>query len=631
MLERLDMIADLLDSGPVVIRDAVSGVITHWARGAEQLYGWKRGEALGRVERELLATQKAVDGALIDQSLARHGSWEGEVQQMHRDGRRLFVRRRLIAIRPDAILLLNQDISDLKNAQAELAAREAHLRSILDTVPEAMVVIDERGHIVSFSAAAERLFGYTAAELRGRNVSTLMPPPDREGHDRYLSTYLATGRRHIIGYGRIVTGLKKDGTRFPMELAVGETAARGERIFTGFIRDLTSRHRMEEELRQAQKMEAIGQLTGGIAHDFNNLLTVISGNLEMVERRLGEGVEHELIRAAQEAADDGARLTGQLLAFGRRQPLDAQLVDVGQLVTHFSDLVRRTLGEMVELRTVVTGSANHAMIDTSQMQNALLNLALNARDAMPRGGRLTIEIGRAEIGLEKTGTRPDMRPGEYVLIAVSDTGAGMTAEVRQRAFEPFFTTKSAGAGTGLGLSMVYGFVAQSGGHIRLVSEPGHGTVVRIYLPAAKAAVKAESAAGLAAKASRALPGGSETILVVEDEPRVRRIAVARLSDLGYRVIEASGAAEALSIVEQTADIDLLFSDVVMPGGMDGAALAARVQALRPGIKLLLTSGYAEPSIAGRGRSGNGAWLRKPYTKEALARRLRGLLDTGPPR
>ncbi|SHF93108.1 PAS domain S-box-containing protein [Kaistia soli DSM 19436] len=620
----LDTIAALLDAGSIIIHDAKSGVISHWSSGSEALYGWTREEAVGQPLQQFLLTSFASPRAAMVNALAKTGSWDGEVQQRHRDGRMLAIASRMIAVPPGSVLCVNHDLSDLKRAQLEIATREAHLRSILETVPEAMVIIDEKGTIDSFSAAAERLFGYSANEVRGHNVRMLMPPPDRDNHDNYLARYLATGRRHIIGYGRIVTGTKKDGSRFPMELAVGETVANGQRIFTGFIRDLTSRHKLEEELRQAQKMEAIGQLTGGIAHDFNNLLTIISGNLEMIEQRVEAGPTRELIQAAQEAADDGARLTGQLLAFGRRQPLNAQLADISQLVAHFSDLLRRALGETIELRTVVTGSSNHAMVDASQLQNALLNLALNARDAMPRGGRLTVEISHAEIALAETGSRPDMRPGDYVLISVSDTGTGMTPAVRERAFEPFFTTKGVGAGTGLGLSMVYGFVTQSGGLIRLESEPGHGTTVRIYLPGARPAAAALGE-GKTSEAPGRPQGGTETILVVEDEPRVRRVAVARLRDLGYEVIEVSDAAEALAVAGEDRTIDLLFSDVVMPGGMDGDTLAAEIRALRPGIKVLLTSGYAEPSIAERGQAETGTWLRKPYTTAALATRLRALL------
>ena len=417
--------------------------------------------------------------------VANVGAWRGELTHQHRDGHAVSVASRWVALLPEGrpgliILQTNNDISDLKETQAGLAAREAHLRSILDTVPEAMVVIDEGGTVSSFSAAAEKLFGHTANEVCGRNVKMLMPSPDREAHDTYLSRYLTTGERRIIGYGRVVTGLRKNGTTFPMELAVGEALANGKRIFTGFIRDLTSRNKMEDELRQAQKMEAVGQLTGGIAHDFNNLLTVISGNLEMIENQIDDDKLRELLREAQDATTDGAKLTEQLLAFGRRQPLNPKLTDVGKLIADFSDLLRRTLGETIELRTVVKGASKQALVDASQLQNVLLNLALNARDAMPRGGSLTVEISPAQLDLDYVQMYPEVRTGDYVLVSVTDSGIGMSAEVRARAFEPFFTTKGPGSGTGLELSMVYGFVKQSGGHIQLYSEPGQGTSVRSF-------------------------------------------------------------------------------------------------------------------------------------------------------
>ncbi|MGH6781127.1 MAG: ATP-binding protein, partial [Sphingomonadaceae bacterium] len=441
----------------------------------------------------------------------------------------------------------------------------------------------------------------------------------------YISRYMTTGERRIIGFGRVVTGQRKDGTTFPMELAIGEAATSGKRIFTGFIRDLTSRHRMEEELRQAQKMEAVGQLTGGIAHDFNNLLTVISGNLEMIERRLEDGRLRALLREAQEAADDGAKLTGQLLAFGRRQTLNAKLADIGELVSNFADLLRRTLGETIELRTVITGAPLSAMVDTAQLQNALLNLALNARDAMPRGGRLTVEIARARLDADYAQMYPQVRTGDYVLVSVSDTGVGMSAEVKQRAFEPFFTTKGVGAGTGLGLSMVYGFAKQSGGHLQLYSELDQGTTVRLFLPAAVSlrAGASERDGGGAEQADS--PRGHESILVVEDDARVRRVAVARLEDEGYQVIEAATGAQALALIAEHPEIRLLFTDIVMPGGMLGDELAKEVRILRPDIKILFTSGYAEPSLAGW-ELAESSWLKKPYTARELATRLRTLLD-----
>ncbi|MCK0195313.1 PAS domain S-box protein [Ancylobacter sp. 6x-1] len=628
----LDEIVRVLDGANIIVH-GFDGIITGWSTGCEELYGWLREEALGAVAHELLCTVFPQPLEVIRDHLLRHETWKGQLEQRDRFGNRLYVASRWTALHSEdeagteakrAIVETNIDVSDLRNAQADLLAREAHLRSILDTVPEAVVVIDEAGIITSFSTAAEQLFGYTAAEACGQNVSLLMPQPDKGAHDSYIHRYLNTGERRIIGYGRVVTGMRKDGESFPMELAIGEAIANGTRIFTGFIRDLTSRQRMEEELRQAQKMEAVGQLTGGLAHDFNNLLTVISGNLEMLEARLTDERQRVLLREAQDAAGDGAKLTGQLLAFGRRQPLNAQLNDVGQLLSNFSGLLRRTLGETVQLRTTITGASNLALVDSSQLQNALLNLALNARDAMQRGGLLSIEVSRTRIDVDYARMYPEVRTGDYVVISVSDTGTGMTADVKQRAFEPFFTTKAVGSGTGLGLSMVYGFVKQSGGHVQLYSEMDRGTCVRLFLPAGAAREDADAKAG---PAGADLPGGHETILVVEDDARVRRVAVARLEDAGYTVIPAQNAQEALALLEKHPEIRLLFTDIVMPGGMTGDELAREVRHHRPDMKILFTSGYSEPSVAGRELAADGAWLRKPYTARELTLRLRQLLDS----
>ena len=623
----LDEIVQVLDDANILVYE-FDGRIVRWSGGCEDLYGWNAREALGQNVRQLLRTEFPQPLDVILRDVRRDGTWKGELTQRHRDGRRIFVVSRWVVVIRQApedsvVLATNIDISELKNAQAALASRQSHLLSILDTVPEAMVVIDEAGIMMSFSKAAEKLFGYAADEVCGRNVKALMPDPDRSRHDGYIGRYLATGERRIIGFGRVVTGQRKDGTTFPMELAVGEAAANGQRIFTGFIRDLTSRHRMEEELRQSQKMEAIGQLTGGIAHDFNNLLTVISGNLEMVERRLEDGQLLELLREAQGATDDGAKLTGQLLAFGRRQALNAKLTNIGELVSTFSELLRRTLGETIELQTVVTGHSLTALVDTTQLQNALLNLALNARDAMPRGGRLRVEIARTHLDPDYVQMYPQIRLGDYVLISVSDTGVGMTEEVKQRAFDPFFTTKGVGAGTGLGLSMVYGFARQSGGHVQLYSELDEGTTVRLFLPAANPVSVPD--AGNVDPVPATKPSADECILVVEDDARVRRVVVARLEEEGYHVIQAADGKEALSLVAAHPEIRLLFTDIIMPGGMFGDELAREARILRPSLKVLFTSGYAEPSLAGR-ELAEGSWLKKPYTARELASRLRVLLD-----
>jgi PAS domain S-box-containing protein len=627
--EDLDAALRLLNHANLIVH-RLEGTIFGWSAGCEALYGWTRQEAVGNVIHQLLSTRFPKPREEICAEVLSAGVWEGEILHKHKEGHTVVSATRWVALRipdePEPIIIqTNNDVTNMKSTEINLAEREAHLRSILDTVPDSMIVIEENGTITSFSAAAERLFGYSAGEVRGRNVKMLMPSPDREKHDGYLNRYITTGERRIIGYGRVVTGQRKDGTLFPMELAVGETRVNGKRIFTGFVRDLTSRHKIEEELRQAQKMEAIGQLTGGLAHDFNNLLTVISGNLEMIESRLNDEKLLTMLREAQGAAEDGAKLTGQLLAFGRKQPLNPKIVDVGQLVSGFSDLLRRSVGETIELRTIISGGSNEALVDASQLQNAILNLTLNARDAMPRGGRLSIEISRVKLDVDYAQMYPHVRTGDYVLVSVTDNGAGMSQEVKQRAFEPFFTTKSVGAGTGLGLSMVYGFAKQSGGHIQLYSEEGQGTSVRVFLPAVQYATDMASP-GEQAAVKRALPGGSEKILAVEDDARVRRVAVSRLIDLGYEVIEAENGAVALERLKQHPDIALLFTDVVMPGGMTGDELAEIVRRERPEIKVLFTSGYAEPEIAGRELAASGSWLKKPYTARELAERLRELLD-----
>ena len=488
MSAELTSLATILDLANVIIAD-VEGKVLHWTTGCERLYGWTSREAAGQVVHELLKSKYPMPRSEILAALREHGSWEGEIEHQTKSGSAVSIASLWVARKSEDgdirfVFQNNSDITGLRRTQAELAAREAHLRSILDTVPEAMIVIDEQGQVTSFSAAAAKLFGYSAEEVIGHNVKMLMPEPYQAEHDGYLANYRRTGEARIIGYGRLVKGLTKDGAVFPMELAVGEARADGQRIFTGFVRDLTSREKIESELRQSQKMEAVGQLTGGVAHDFNNLLTVITANLEMLTPRLSDPDQRELVKEAHDAAQDGAKLAAQLLAFGRRQPLNPKPTDIGPLVSNFAELLRRTLGEFIELRILGVGSAHLTAVDSSLLLNALLNLAINARDAMPDGGRLTVEITHARLDTDYAQAYPDIRIGHYVLITVTDTGSGMSEEVRRRAFEPFFTTKPTGAGTGLGLSMVYGFVKQSGGNIQIYSELGQGTSVRVFLPAA---------------------------------------------------------------------------------------------------------------------------------------------------
>jgi PAS domain S-box-containing protein len=400
--------------------------------------------------------------------------------------------------------------------------------------------------------------------------------------------------------------------------------------------EIEQRERIAEELRQAQKMEIIGQLTGGVAHDFNNLLTIILGNLETLRRQLERPAPDpaRLQRAADNAvrgAERAAALTQRLLAFSRRQPLEPKALDVNRLVAAMSDLLRRTLGERIAVETVLAGGlwATHA--DPNQLESAILNLALNGRDAMPEGGRLTIETANAHLDESYAVRQPELAPGQYVVVAVTDSGLGMSREVLGQAFEPFFTTKDAGHGTGLGLSQVYGFVKQSGGHVSIYSEPGLGTTVKIYLPRLHGAERL--AEPPAQDAAAAADERSQTVLVVEDDDDVRTHSAEVLNELGYRVLEAQNAASALEILEREPDLALLFTDVGLPGGMNGRQLAEEACRRRPRLRVLFTTGYAKNAIVHDGRLDPGVQLiTKPFSFAALAAKVRGLLDgdVGPP-
>ena len=616
-------------ASPIVLLSPTFAILELNAE-AEDLYGRPRREILGSDYLGLTddaprvgLTRTDLKSVLVGRAVrSREGTVrrpDGSERVLLWNATRLLDTRK----RPIGIIAVAQDITERQRAEEALREREARLSSIIATAPDAIITIDERGIVQSFSAAAERLFGYSAGEVVGRNVKILMLSPHFEAHDGYLERYMRTGEKRIIGIGRKVEAKRKDGSVFPMELAVGEVRLGATRIFTGFIRDLTARAKMEEELRQAQKMEAIGQLTGGVAHDFNNLLTVISGNLEMLESRL-EGANRDILREAQEAAELGAKLSSRLLAFGRRQPLNPKPIDLSGLVSGMADLLRRSLGESIDVEMRISPDLPTTLADPGQVENALLNLAINARDAMTDGGKLFIEATEAEIDEDYAAAHADVHMGRYVMMAVTDTGAGMPPDVRERAFEPFFTTKGPGMGSGLGLSMVYGFVKQSGGHVQLYSELGRGTTVRIYLPITEDE-RGTSPHGLA-RATAGVARG-EVVLVVEDDDRVRRVSVRRLQDLGYRVIEADNGPAALDILKRGEPVDLVFTDMIMPGGMTGIDVARAARASRPDLKVLFTSGYAEPTMLDGGiQMTNADWLGKPYKIGDLAAKLRALLD-----
>jgi signal transduction histidine kinase len=413
-----------------------------------------------------------------------------------------------------------------------------------------------------------------------------------------------------------------------------ELARRAEQLSDANIAletQIEQREKVEEALRQSQKMEAIGQLTGGVAHDFNNLLQVILGNMERLARRLPQGgyaigtEAHRLIEAATRAATRAATLTQRLLAFSRRQPLAPKALDLNHLVVGMLELFGRTLGETIQVETKLSGGLWRVLADENQMENALVNLAVNARDAMPQGGRLIIETGNVRLDDAYARAQEDVHAGDHVVVSVGDTGMGMTKEVLARAFDPFFTTKDIGQGTGLGLSQVYGFVRQSGGHVRIESTPGQGTSVRLYLPRFFELERLDTPVVV----PRPMPHGSrhETILVVEDEDDVRSFTRETLRELGYEVREAASGPAALQMMEGTPDLRLLFTDIGLPGGLNGRQLADEARRRWPSLKVLLTTGYTRDSTVRHGRLEPGLELLvKPFTEADLARKIREVLD-----
>lgn len=495
-------------------------------------------------------------------------------------------------------------------------------RALMDNAVDGLIIIDHTGMVQAFNRAAEEIFGYAGDEVIGRNVSMLMPDSFGRAHDGYIGAYLGSRVAKIIGVGREVSGKRKDGSEFPMDLSVGEIANAEGPFFVGTVRDVSDRKEREEHLRRTYKMEALGQLTGGVAHDFNNLLAVLMMDLEMLDDMTqGDDPRHELVREAREVAQAGADLTRRLLAFSRSQPLDPRAVDLAQLIRDIAGILRRTLGDEIEIDTLLPGSLWKVQADPGELENALINLSINARDAMPDGGRLSIATANTEIDANTAAALGDFSAGDYVAVSVTDTGVGMPPEVLDRAFEPFFSTKEKESGTGLGLSMVFGFVKQSGGHVGIHSRVGNGTTVSLYLPRAGSAVGRARPVGAAAGD---LPGGAESILLVEDHAQLRRRGVTMLRELGYAVIEASNGPEALQTLESNAEIDLLFTDIVMPGGMTGAQLADRAETLRPGLPVLFTTGYAEHSQLPEDK--RAAVLHKPFSRRELAESIRAMLD-----
>lgn len=518
-----------------------------------------------------------------------------------------------------------QDVTEFVKTQEALKERETRLQGVMDGVPDGIIAIDENGQIESFNPAAEELFGYSAPEMVGKNVTTLMSETDAAYHNDHLDRHRRTGEASVLGAApREVEGIRKDGSLVPIELSVSDVKLGGSKLFIGVVRDISERKETEERLLQAQKMEAVGQLTGGVAHDFNNMLAVVTGNLELLGEYAEVAEEAELVdllESAVDAAKRGAELTRRLLAFSRRQALKSQPTDLNALIDGMLGLVRRTLGENIEILFDPPKEPMHAEIDPAQLESAFLNLAINSRDAMLMGGTVSIKMEAMNVGKPSARKKnaPTISPGKYVVLKVTDTGSGMSKDVLDKVFEPFFTTKPVGEGTGLGLSMVYGFIKQSGGHVAIDSKVGKGTTVSLYLPWSDKPIADLRSSNDASLASM---GKGQTVLIVEDDAAVRKLVVSLIRSLGYEVIESMDANSALELIDATPKIDLMFTDVILGKGMNGVDLGREAMKRRQDIKVLYTSGYAESAIFDdRWRREGIELINKPYRKAELAKKL----------
>ncbi|WP_322517635.1 PAS domain S-box protein [Rhodopseudomonas palustris] len=611
------------------------GCVASWNRGAQRIKQFTAAEALGLHVREFYTPEDRARGEPErNLAIARdRGRFETEAWRRRKDGDRFWAQ---VAIEPlhDAhggligYAKVTSDITEQRRAEQVIREADARIATLIQTVVDGVILTDGHGRIRTFNLACQRLFGYAADDAIDRHISMLVPAAGAGELQALLRSSHRADEHGRIGAVRGATGLRRDGRIFPMDLSVGTTVQDGETAFVVVIHDLTDRKHTEEQLVHAQKMEVVGQLSGGIAHDFNNLLTVIVGNAELLGDQLKarqdlRGLAGEIGRAGQR----GAELTQRLLAFGRRQTLKPVALDCNELVESMYNLLRRTLREDIVIDTGLGADLRNAYADRAQLESAIVNLSLNAQDAMPGGGRLSITTANVALDASYQSVNQEVRPGDYVLIAVTDNGSGMPKEVLDRVFEPFFTTKEVGKGSGLGLSMVYGFVKQSNGHVSIYSEPGLGTTVRLYLPAMTAG---QPSSPDTPDAVEHLVSRGEVVLIVEDDPFVRSYGVMCLRSLGYIVIAASDGADALQTLDGDTNVDILFTDVVMPGGINGWELAETATRRRPNLRVLLTSGYALETIAGRSHGRDHLpILHKPYRKGELARRLRDVIESPP--
>ena len=617
----------LIQSAPTaVIALDREGNVDSWNPAAAKMLGWLEEEVLGRPLPIVPAEGQARHQRILE-SLQNGNVLRGEVvQPLRKDGSRFIASLSVSPLLDESgqvngSMAVLMDITRQKLAEETLRASEERYRDLFENAKDMIYTRDLEGKLTSVNKEMERITGYTREELIGMNILEIVAPEHRPVVEQFIRDSNAEASQ-VTREAELIT---KDGRRVPVQANVRVICRDGKPVEVEAIcRDLSEQKQMQAQLWQAQKMEAVGRLAGGVAHDFNNLLNVIGGYSEMLLDEAGKGSTlRHYAEEIRKAADQAASVTRQLLAFSHKQVLQPRVLDLTGLVTDLSKMLRRLIGEDVQLSTVLQPALGLVKADPSQLEQVIMNLAVNSRDAMPQGGRLTIETANVELDEEYTRLHPPCQPGPYVLLAVSDTGVGMNARTRANIFEPFFTTKPLGKGTGLGLSMVYGIVKQSGGYISVYSEPGHGTTFKIYLPR----VEATGEFLQERQAVASLPRGPETVLVVEDEPAVRELAREFLESSGYQVLDAEGGPAALELVKQyPSPIHVLLTDVIMPK-MSGKELVGEVMKLLPKTKILYMSGYTDDIIADHGILEAGTYfLQKPFTRDALASKVRKVLE-----
>jgi PAS domain S-box-containing protein len=566
------------------------------------------------------------DRAGVIETFDRSGRVSGlEVRLKQKDGTPIWVRIDGRAVRDTAgkverYEIFATDVREQRRSAEALGASEARYRELMEHAQDAIFVQDAQGIVQEVNRATEQLTGASREDLVGRSFLETLPPADREDVLREFRRTLEHGRTIEPVQVRIQ---RRDGTIVPVEIKASVVEVDGRSLVFAILRDVSERNAMAEQLRVAQKMEAVGQLAGGVAHDFNNLLTAILGYSQLLAPELRGNPEHfSAIEEIRKAGERAAGLTRQLLAFSRKQMLELRVLDLNEIVHHIQEMLSRLIGEDIQVVMNLDPALGSVRADAGQIEQVIMNLAVNARDAIPRGGQISLETANVELDETYAQTHVPVQPGPYVMLAVSDTGVGMDEATRERIFDPFFTTKEKGHGTGLGLSTVYGIVKQSGGYIWVYTEPGRGTAFKVYLPRVQLPAEA-----LVVPEPAALPAvGNETILLVEDEESVRALARRALEARGYRVLDAADGGEAVEIA-RSQSVDLLLTDMVLPG-MGGSEVAARIHDLHPLAKILYTSGYTDDVIVRRGLMERGAaFLEKPFTPTVLARKVREVLDS----